>query len=484
MINLRPIGRVVGLLVACLGGVMLVPTLVDLAAGHSDWEAFFLSAIFTSIVGTVMMLASGGSFSDSMTVRETFVLTTAVWLFLPVFGAIPFALSSLDAAYVDAFFEAMSGLTTTGSTVLEDPGALSRGHQLWRGILQWTGGIGIIVVATVFLPALRVGGMQIFRKESLDSSGAILPKAAEIARATFLVYLALTVCCALSYLASGMSFFDAAVHSMTTLSTGGFGNYADSFGGFSPMAEYVAVVFMILAAIPFVCYVDMLSPDGDWRAVFHDTQVVGFLRAIAFVCVLLVLWVALRVTGEFEHSLRKSLFNGVSLLTGTGFTSADYTAWGSFPVALLFLAGLVGGCAGSTTCSIKIFRFQVLFAAIHSRMRLIHSPNGVFMPRYGGRRVSEEALSSVMAFFVMFIATLAVVCLLLSLSGLDLVTSLSGAATALANVGPGLGGVIGPTGNFGELNDFAKWLLSFTMLVGRLELMAIYTLLLFYFWRG
>jgi trk system potassium uptake protein TrkH len=359
---------------------------------------------------------------------------------------------------------------------------MPRGLLLWRGLMQWFGGIGIIVVAMAFLPELRIGGMQIFRSEGFDTFGKILPRAGEIASRIAVIYVSLTGICALTYLSFGMPAFDAMVHSMTTVATGGFANSDASFGAYGPAINLVAVVFMILAALPFVRYVQLVN--GSSQPLLKDAQIRAFLATTAIVIAILVIWLALRSNQPFGDALVLALFNGVSILTGTGYASADYMLWGAFPVVVLFFAGLIGGCAGSTSCSIKIFRYQLLFASIRAQIRKIHAPHGIFEPRYAGRPVGEDVLSSVMAFFVLFVVTLGILTVLLAMTGLDSTTALSGAATALANVGPGLGDRIGPAGNFGGLSDLAKWLLTAGMLIGRLELMAVYVLLTAQFWRS
>ncbi len=359
---------------------------------------------------------------------------------------------------------------------------LPRGLQLWRGLLQWLGGVGIIVVAMVFLPELRVGGMQIFRSEGFDTFGKILPRATEIASRISVIYVALTMVCALTYVVTGMNAFDATVHAMTTVATGGFANYDASFGAFGPMTEYAAVVFMLLAALPFVRFVQLTA--GDAAPLFKDTQIRAFFSTAVVLVLVLTGWQMLNSNFSGEENFRKTLFNTVSLLTGTGFASADYMLWGPFPITLLFLTGLIGGCAGSTACSIKIFRYQLLFASIKVQLQRIRTPHGVFTPRYDGRAVSSDVLNSVMSFFVFFIVTMGIVSWGLAMTGLDFTTSVSGAAAALANIGPGLGDQIGPAGNFASLNDSAKWMLSIAMLIGRLELLAVYAILTVQFWRA
>lgn len=482
MLDLRPVGYVIGLLVASLGLTMLAPLGVDLMAGNGEWHVFLESAIITVLVGGLVALACSNGVAQGLSLRQTFLLTSLVWLSLPVFGAIPFVLGATNASFTDAFFEAMSGLTTTGATVLTQIDTLPDGIKLWRGILQWLGGVGIIVVAMVFLPELRVGGMQIFRSESFDTMGKILPRAGEIASSISVIYLGLTLACALAYAGAGMSNFDAVVHAMTTVSTGGMANLDASFGGFSPATHYIAVVFMILAALPFVRFVQLMA--GSAKPLFYDQQIRSFLM-IVMICVLFIAsWIGGREGALTERAFREALFNVTSIMTGTGYASADYMTWGTFPIMMFFLIGLIGGCAGSTSCSIKIFRYQLLFASIKSQIRQIHSPHGVFLPRYEGRTISEDVLNSVMAFFVAFLVTLGAVAILLGMTGLDFITSISGAASALANIGPGLGPEIGPAGNYAGLNDTAKWILAVAMFVGRLEIMVVLAILSVKFWRN
>ncbi len=481
MIDVRPIGYVIGLLVAALGVTMLAPLLADLLAGNGHWPVFAESAIITVLTGILVAGACANGVSAGLSLRQTFLLTTLVWLTLPVFGAIPFVLGATNANFTDAFFEAMSGLTTTGSTVFSGLQALPEGLKLWRGILQWLGGVGIIVVAMVFLPELRVGGMQIFRSEAFDTMGKILPRAGEIATRISVIYVALTLACALAYSAFGMLPFDALVHAMTTVATGGMANSDASFGFYGAGVHYTAVIFMLLAALPFVRYVQLLA--GTARPMLRDSQIRGFFYVIFTVVLLQASWLWGRDGVMTEVAFREALFNVTSITTGTGYANADYMTWGTFPVVMFFFIGLIGGCAGSTACSVKVFRYQLLFASIKSQIRQIHSPHGIFSPRYEGKTVTEDVLNSVMAFFVAFVLSIGIVSVLLGFTGLDFITSVSGAATALANVGPGLGTLIGPAGNFALLPDSAKWLLAIAMFVGRLEIMVVLVVLSRKFWR-
>jgi trk system potassium uptake protein TrkH len=482
MIDLRPVGYIIGLLVVALGAAMSAPMAADILNEDANWRAFGLAGFLTALAGGLTALGSGRSRRSGLTIQQTFLLTVLSWLVLPIFGALPFVLGAPAVTYTDAFFEAMSGLTTTGSTVFVGLDHMPHGTLLWRGLLQWFGGVGIVVVAMAFLPMLKVGGMQFFKSEAFDTFGKILPRAGEIAASISSIYVGLTALCAVAYSALGMSIFDAIVHSMTTIATGGFANYDNSMGHFPPAFEYISALFMVLASLPFVRFVQLAR--GSVRPLYLDTQIQGFIGFLMVMVLSMTLYRMATGGESLEQAFRQALFNLTSITTGTGYASVDYMAWGSFAVAAFFIVGLVGGCTGSTSCSIKVFRFQIVYAALVSQFRRIHSPHGIFTPRYMGRPVADEVISSVMSFFFMFVTTMVIVAVALGMMGLDTITAVSGAATALANIGPGLGDTIGPAGNFSTLSDSAKWLLAMTMLVGRLELMSVYVLFTIGFWRN
>ena len=482
MIDFRPIGYVVGILVAILGFAMIAPMLVDIAEGRGHSVVFAQSAVITIMFGILLSMACSNGERDGLTIQQTFLLTTGVWVVLPLFGALPFMFGATQLNFVNAFFESVSGLTTTGSTVLSGLDSMPKGLLLWRGLLQWLGGVGIIVVAMVFLPQLRVGGMQVFRAEGFDTMGKILPQATAISFQISIIYLGVTGACALAYLGVGMNTFDATVHALTTVSTGGFSNYDASFGTFSGGAEYIASFFMIMAALPFVRYVQMVN--GTTFAVFYDSQVRAFLVLVFAIIAVSTLVLMTQSAFDFEPAFRQALFNIISIMSGTGYASADYMTWGGFLIGTFFFIGLIGGCAGSTTCSVKIFRYQIMVESIRVQLKKILSPHGVFIPRFDGKAIDDSVMNAVMAFFIMFFVSLGVLAVLLGLTGLDFVTAVSGAASAIANIGPGLGDEIGPSGNFAGLNETAKWLLIAGMLLGRLEILAVFTLFTVRFWRA
>ena len=482
MTDLRPVGYIISFMVMFLGIAMLIPMVLEIAGQTGHWPVFGKSAMLTILIGGLVAVASRNGVPDSLNIKQTFLITTGVWFVLPLFGAIPFLFSELELSVVDAVFEAMSGLTTTGSTVLSGLQDMPRGILLWRGLLQWIGGIGIIIVAMVFLTELRVGGMQIFRSNGLVSFDMTLPAATRISTQISVIYIILTILCLIGYMLTGMGGFDAVVHSMTTVATGGFGNYDQSFAVFNHSTEYVAVLFMLLAALPFILFIHLT--DKNVMHLLNNPQVRGLLVTAAMLVAAISLWRFSQADEISEAAFRKVLFNTVSILTGTGYASDDYMQWGSFPVTMLFFVGLIGGCAGSTSCSIKIFRYQLLFASIRVQLRKISNPSGVSVPRYNGQSVEDDVLYSVISFFVFFIVTLGAISILLGLAGEDFITSVSGASAALANIGPGLGDTIGPTGNFSSIDDMSKWVLAAAMLIGRLELLAVYAIFTIAFWRA
>lgn len=481
MLEFRPVFFVIGILLTTLALAMVMPAVADAAVGNPDWQVFLAAAGLTLFIGGALVLTMRTN-DMALTIRQAFLLTMLSWLAVAVFGSLPFVFAELDMSYTDAFFEAMSGVTTTGSTVISGLDQAPPGILLWRALLQWLGGIGIIVMAVAVLPMLQVGGMQIFRMESSDRSEKVLPRAAQIASGIGTVYLTLTMICALFYWFYGMTGFEAVTHAMTTIATGGFSTSDQSLGHFNSAAiDWTAVIFMIVGSLPFVLYLQAVR--GHPGELVRDAQVKTFL-VITIVLVTLVTcgyWAT--SGGSLLHALRMSALNAVSIMTGTGYTTANFDAWGAFAVPLFFIAMFIGGCAGSTTCGIKIFRFQVLYATAITQMRQLLQPHGVFIAYYNRRPIPEEVAVSVMSFVFLYVLCFAVLATVLGALGLEFLTAVSGAATALSNVGPGLGEIIGPASTFGGLPDPAKWALSAGMLLGRLELFTVLILFAPSFWR-
>ena len=481
MLDLRPIGYVIGLMVMTLGLFMAMPMAVDIAEGRAHWPVFAESAILTIPIGGLVALACRNSVGEGLTIRQSFLLTTAVWAVLPLFGAIPFMLGATGATFTDAYFEAMSGLTTTGTTMFSGLDDLPAGLLLWRGILQWLGGLGIVIVALVFLPVMRVGGMQFFRSEGFDTLGKVLPRTVDISKGVLNVYLALTFACTLAYLLLGLSAFEATAHALTTVSTGGFSTRDASFGTFGAGAQYASVVFMILASMPFVRLMQGLR--GEVGPLFHDSQARAYFRWILYAVAVIALYELVMSGRLTEETLRARLFNVVSIFSGTGYGDGDVTAWGAAPFVILILVGAVGGCTGSTSCSVKVFRYQILFSAIAAQLKRTIYPNSVVLMRHGGRRVDPDVVQSVMTLLTMFVLLFGLFTVALELVGLTFTEALTGAWTALFNIGPAFGARVGPTGALDAFPEAAKWLMIVAMLVGRLEVVTVVVLLLPAFWR-
>jgi len=422
--------------------------------------------------------------NKKLNLQQAFLLTTLSWLSIAIFGCIPFLLSNLNLSIVDAFFESMSGITTTGSTIITNLDNAPKGILIWRAILQWLGGIGVIVMAITVLPLLNVGGMQLFRMESSDTTEKILPRAREVTIIISIIYLTLTFACGAAYWFVGMNIFDSIAHSMTTIATGGFSTYSSSIGYFqNPKIEIIAIIFIVLGSIPFIAYIKFVK--GDQKIFFKDVQIKGLIY-IFIVSILLMLLYLLLSNKEysFAENLRISTFNVVSILSGTGYVTSDFSLWGKFPLIFFLFLMFIGGCAGSTTCGIKIFRFQILGLFILNQIKKLIYPHGIFPMKYNNEKISNPFIYSIMTFIFLYFFIFFILAALLSLDGLDFVSAISGSATAISNVGPGLGDMIGPNGNFSDLSTFSKLSLSLGMLLGRLELFAVLVLFFPSFWKN
>jgi trk system potassium uptake protein TrkH len=472
-------------MLVALSAAMLVPVAADLLAQNSDWQAFLVSAVLTLAVGLAVSFSTRADLSGGLTVRQAFLLTPLAWTTVAFFASLPLYLSEyaqLQDHFTNAFFEAMSGLTTTGATVIVGLGAAPPGVLLWRALLQWMGGIGIIATVIAILPALGVGGMQLFRTESSDRSEKVMPRVREIATAIAMIYVALTVACGLAYWVAGMTPFDALAHALTTVSTAGFSTSDNSLGNWdSPAIHWIAIVFMLSGAIPFVLYVQLLRGE---RSLLRSRQVGSLLGLLALVVTALAAWLVLSGRYGAADALRHSAFNVVSVVTTTGYATTDYMLWGNGAVGLFFGLTFVGGCTGSTTGGMKIFRFEVMAILLRSQFLTLLYPRGVFSRRYGGRPLPDDVVGSVVVFFSLYFICYGALTIALMALDLDFLTSASAAVSALSNVGPGLGETIGPAGNFSTLPNAAKWLMCFAMLLGRLELFTVLILFFPRFWRG
>ncbi len=479
MSNYKTVFFTLGILQIILGVSMFVPIIVQFIYAEID-SSFFGASIVTIVFGALFFLTNIDH-DRKVNLQQAFLLTSLSWLSVAVFGSLPFIFSSMEMSITDAFFESMSGITTTGSTIISNLENAPKGILFWRAILQWLGGIGIIVMAITLMPIMNVGGMQLFKISSNDSSEKILPKSKEIALRLIYIYSALTAVCAVSYWIFGMGKFDSLTHSMTTIATGGFSNYNQSIGYFNSVyIEISSMVFIILGSIPFIAYIKFLS--GNKKIFLNDVQIKSFLKIIILSVIILCFYLFL--TSNENFSFRSIFFNSISILTGTGYVNAEFDNWGSFPITIFLALMFIGGCAGSTTCGIKIFRIQILYLFILNQLKKIIYPKGVFLIKYDQNSVDEKFIASVISFIFFYFVIFFILAALLSLTGLDFITALSGAATSISNVGPGLGPIIGPNGDFSSLPDVSKWVLSVGMILGRLELFAILVLFLPSFWRN
>ena len=480
MSNYKTVFFTLGVLQIILGISMIIPIVIQIIYGELD-SSFIGAGIITIIFGILFFLANLDH-DKKLNLQQAFLLTSLSWLSIAIFGSLPFIFSSLQLSITDSLFESMSGITTTGSTIIINLNESPKAILLWRALLQWLGGIGIIVMAITLMPIMNVGGMQLFKISSNDASEKILPKSREIALSLILIYSGLTFICSIFYKIFGMNYFDSITHAMTTIATGGFSNYNESIGYFnSATIEITAIIFIILGSIPFIAYIKFLN--GNKKIFISDSQIRTFIKIIIVSIIILFLYLALQNKNLSEINLRSISFNVVSILTGTGYVTQQFDNWGSFPLIFFLILMFIGGCAGSTACGIKIFRVQILYLFLVNQLKKIIYPRGIFVIKYDNNNVDDKFMSSIISFIYLYIIIFFVITALLSLSGLDFVTSISAAATSISNVGPGLGDIIGPNGNFSQLSDFSKWVLSLGMILGRLELFAILVLFLPSFWQ-
>jgi len=467
-----------GLVITAFGIIMLIPAVFDIFYGAKSAEAFFLTSGISVFFG-LLAVASSYNYWVSLSIKEAFLTTSVVWIATVFCSALPFYFWDSGMGFATAFFESMSGITSTGATALTHLDELPRGILLWRAILQWIGGIGIVMIAIAILPILSVGGMQIFQSESSDKLGEkAFPKLANVTEVIILIYISFTALCAICLYLAGMDMFDAVTHAMTCLSTGGFSNYDNSVGFFeSATIEWILIFFMILGALPFITYYYIVV--GKRRKISRNAEIKSFFAVVLFFSLLLAFWAWDK--GIFDNvadAVRLSLFSVTAIITTTGYVATDYASWGSFSLTLFFFISFLGGCSGSSAGGIKNFRIGILFLSVIKKLQQMLVPHGVFILRYNEKTIGEEITESIVVFVTTFVLALIVVALALSFMGLDFMTALTGAAASLANVGPGLGDIIGPTGTYAPLSDAAKWILAFCMMLGRLEFTTVIVLLI------
>ena len=472
----------IGILLIVLGASMLAPYSIQVIYAENS-HSFISSSFVTIFIGILFVLANLEK-EFKLNLRQTFLFSTLAWLMVAIFGSLPFLLSANEFTVSEAFFESMSGITTTGATIISDLDNSPKSILLWRAIMQWLGGIGIVVMAITILPLLKVGGMQLFKMEGPDTTEKILPRTIEVAAIIISTYVALTFFCGSFYWLFGMTIFDSVCHAMTTIATGGFSTHNDSIGFFkNSNIEIIASLFIILGSIPFISYLKF--SQGNRKIFFNDVQIKGLIYLLIISTTIMFLYLLFI---NFESSLidkiRISSFNVISILSGTGYVTDDFGLWGKFSLVFFLFLMFIGGCAGSTACGIKIFRLQMLLIFLKDQIKKLIYPNSVIITKYNNQKISDDFIKSVIIFIFTFLFIFLIIAMLLSISGLDFITSISGAASSISNVGPGLGEMIGPNGNYKALPDLSKWILAAGMLLGRLELFAVLVLFFPSFWRN
>ncbi len=482
MVTNKTVFFLIGILLVVLGVSMLAPYVMQLIYNENS-HSFISSSFVTIFIGILFILANLEK-EFKLNLKQTFLFSTLAWLMVAIFGSLPFVLSPKEFTFSEAFFESMSGITTTGATIITDLDSSPKSILLWRAIMQWLGGIGIVVMAITILPLLKVGGMQLFKMEGPDSTEKILPRTIEVATIIISTYLALTVLCSIFYWLFGMSIFDSISHSMTTIATGGFSTHNDSIGFFkNPNIEIIASIFIVLGSVPFISYLKFVK--GNKKIFFQDVQIRGLIYLLLISVIIMFLYlVFINYESNLFEKIRISSFNVISILSGTGYVTDDFGLWGKFSLIFFLFLMFIGGCAGSTACGIKIFRLQMLFIFLKNQIKKLISPNSIIITKYNNQKISDDFMNSVIVFIFSFLFIFFIIAMLLSISGVDFLTAISGSASAISNVGPGLGEMIGPNGNYKEIPDLSKWILSMGMLLGRLELFAVLVLFFPSFWRN
>ena len=480
--KIAPIIYLIGLLLCILSLFMIIPALVDWFYGNDDWPAFVGASFITLFVGSICYFSNKGIVTEHLELRQAFLLTNSAWISIALFGSIPFMLSEIDMSFTDAIFESTSGITTTGATVINNLDTTSHGILIWRALLQWLGGVGIIVMALAVLPMLSIGGMQLFKTESYETPDKVVPKAASFAAGISMVYISLTTLWALMLWIAGMPIFDSIAHAMTTIATGGYSTKSESLAAFASSSIEIIIIFgMIVGSLPFVHYLS-ISKNG-FKNLIKDDQVKLFLTLIIFVVFIISIYLSFQNI-PYVDAVRLASFNVISILTGTGFGTSDFNNWGGFPTTILLILMFVGGCAGSTTCGLRMARIQVLVANAKAQISKLIRPHAVVVSYYNQKPIPENVAESVMGFFFLYIISFAIIACLLGMLGLDLITAISGAASAIGNVGPGLGDIIGPTGSYQTIPDMGKFFLCAGMILGRLEIFAILVMFSPLFWKN
>lgn len=481
MIDIRPVAYVIGRILVVLAILMVAPAIIDWRAGDPNGIAFAQCAMITGVVGGALSLATVNALGTSMDTRQAYLLTAAIWFMVPAFGALPFYLGAPGLMVSQAYFEAVSGITTTGATVIVGLDNLPTGMNLWRGMLNWLGGLGIAFIAMIFLPLMRIGGMQFFRTEGFDTFGKALPRATDIARQLLVVYVGLTAICIATYAAVGMTALDAVVNGFATIATGGFSPSDISFSKYPGAGEYFGALFMFLASLSYIRYVQLVN--GAALPLWQDLQARAYLRWLLGAVAMVAAWQIVTTDMAVEPAFREALFNLTSIMSGTGFFSGSFGGWGAFSMVIAFVVGLIGGCSGSSSGALTVFRVQVAMAALQREIRRISNPSSIDPVKYAGRTVEDDVLNALIMFVSSYILIIGVLSVAMTLVGVDPVSSIFAVWQAIGNIGYGYGPLVARTGTFVDFPVAALWIMTLAMILGRLGLLAILVLVLPAFWR-
>lgn len=481
MIDLRPVAYVIGRILIVLAILMVAPAILDWRADEPNGFAIAKAALITGFVGATLSMATTNALANALDVRQAYLLTAAIWTIIPAFGALPLVLGAPHLRFIDAYFEAVSGFTTTGSTVIYGLDNLPDGMNLWRGMMQWLGGLGIAFIAMIFLPLMRVGGMQYFRTEGFDTFGKALPRATDIARQLLYVYAILTGACIATYFAIGIPPLGAVIAGLSTVATGGFSPWDTSFSAYQGAAEYFGALFMFLGSLPYIRFVQLLN--GQATPLWRDSQVRAFARWLLSAVLVVTVWRVSTADMGFEPAFRESLFNLTSIMSSTGFFSGSFPTWGGLMLIVAFIIGTCGACSGSSAAGLSVFRVQVAMAVVRRQIRQITNPSAVDPVKYEGRTVEDDVIQALIMFISSYILILGVLSVAITLVGVDLESGLFAVWSSIGNIGYGFGPMVVPTGTYIDFPDAAILIMTLAMILGRLGLLAILVLLLPTFWR-
>tara|TARA_A100001035_G_scaffold47717_1_gene34339 strand:- start:5086 stop:6516 length:1431 start_codon:yes stop_codon:yes gene_type:complete len=474
------INKIIGIMLMMFAGTLMIPIVTSLSFSDGNLQAFIVSLLVFFIIGTLLYFPNSKIKSSDIKSKEGFLIVVLFWLILSLFGSLPFILDKdLSLSFVDALFESISGWTTTGATIIDDLENLSPSILIYRQMLQWLGGMGIVILALAILPMLGVGGMQLYKAESTGpiKDNKISPRIAETAKSLWRVYIGLTIACALLYFFAGMSIFDSVAHSFSTIAIGGFSTYNDSIGHFnSPIIEFVCIIFMLLAALNFILHF-LAMKSGSIAIYFKDTEV----RSFTFIIIIfLSLIYVFHLVNNSDIPLRHIIFQLISFITTSGFTSTSYESWPSFIVFTLLLVSFFGACAGSTGGGIKIIRIVLVLKLLKKGLLRTLHPTAQVPVKINDQAISDEVASNIYDFIVFYILSYMILSFLLLIFGNDIATSFSSVASCLNNLGPAVGDA---ANSYSSLSSSSKYVLSFTMILGRLEIYTLLIILTPYFWK-